>query len=74
MQAIQVHYRANDNTARAFCAAGSIILPVDDFRTEAIVVAKALQKKLGWDYSLVEGCLQNGDPVFVQLDEKTIQA
>lgn len=69
MQAIQVHYNYKTATTRAFCAAGSITLPVDDFRTEAILVAKALQKKFGWDYPLVEGCLENGDPVFVQLEK-----
>lgn len=66
LQAIQVHYRYATKTARAFCFGDSLVLPVDDFETDALSVAKALQVKLGWTGFLVGGCLPNGDFVFVQ--------
>ena len=70
LQAIQVHYRPNTRTARAFCFSGSLALPVDDFETDAITVAKALQTKIGWTGSLTSGRLPNGDFVFVQQERK----
>ena len=70
-QAIQVHYRPNTRTARAFCFSGSLALPVDDFETaDALFVAQALQTKIGWTGSLTGGRLPNGDFVFVQQERK----
>lgn len=66
LQAIQVHYRPHTKTARAFCFSGSLILPVEDFETDALNVAEALQAKMQWEYSLIGGRLPNGDFVFVQ--------
>ena len=66
LQAIQVHYRYNTKTARAFCFGDSLVLPVEDFEKDALCVAEALQAKIGWTGSLVGGRLLNGDFVFVQ--------
>ncbi len=70
MQAIEVKFlsRTNHQGARlkAICKSGTITkgwdysLDDDNYKH----VAELLQQKLGWDFTLIEGVLANGNHVF----------
>ena len=87
MQAIQCRFISATNTLgyriKAFCAAGSITIDQPNNlagQAACRIAAKALIKKLGWEYNpekpvkahlapWVGGCLKNGDYVFVCINE-----